>query len=137
MMIYSNYDGPCPSDFQTQPLILYIGTFFLTIMLLCSSVNAFGAAETQKQKQTIEKKKINDKLARELREVKKKYPLLAERLGLVYRPGFARIQSFCLGGIDPDCHDAIQESCLRGGGNPTSCLASANKTCCQPAKFKQ
>ena len=140
MTIYSTYFGAWSSNSRAQPLTVYVGIFFLTIVLLGGSVSAFGA-ETQKQTQTIEKKKYNDELVRELREVKNKYPLLAERLGLVHRLGF-RVPLLCLGGVDPQCHRLVQQSCIdsmREHGRPDFqfCLDQANQVCCKPAVFDQ
>lgn len=121
--------------------LVMILLFSLSIMFLCSSVSALESTKTQKQTQTIEKKKYNDSLIRELREVEKKYPLVAKRLGLVFKGAIDRLPLLCIGGIDSELHSAAQDSCIERfrefGQRPdyNYCLAYANRIACRPAKI--
>ncbi len=137
MTIYSNYTETFSSDSRTQPLTQYIGMFFLMVILLCGSMSVFGA-ETYKQTESMEKKKYVDDLVHELHEVQEKYPLLAERFGLLPLEGF-RVELSCRGGHDFDVHRSVQQNCIDGFRKLNQkpdfdhCLALANRASCKPA----
>ena len=139
MAIYSDHVNASSMIDSRGKHYTALGVFFLTIILLLGgSVNAV-AAETEKQAQIIKKQKYYNGLSLELREVRKKYPELAKKLGLVHQRG-VRLPLLCIGGVDSQCHRAIQQSCINNSiGKPDyqHCLDLANRICCEPAVIKQ
>lgn len=138
MMIYPGHVNTSSIDSRVNHRTTILGVFFLTIILLGGSVNAI-AAETQKKAQIFEKQKHYNGLLQELREVRKKYPTLAKRLGLVHQIGI-RLPLLCAGGIDAQCHRLVQQDCIDNStGRPDYqfCLDLANTTCCQPSVHTQ
>jgi hypothetical protein len=119
-----------------------IYAFVLISPIFIVTGNAYGnelsSGAFSNKTQTIEKQKYNDNLVRELREVRKRYPLLSERLGLIHK--FGRPLFLCIGGVEPSCHQAVQQQCIDSNTSKPDyqyCLDQANRVCCKPAVFKE
>lgn len=143
MTIYLRKIPTCSSESGGKSPTLYIKRTFLTLILLCASsscasTGVFGQ-EAQDEAPAIENEEYDENLVRELREVQEQYPLLARRLGLVHVLG-VRLHLLCTGGVDPGCHQSVQQNCIDSGpGRPDyqHCLDLANRVCCRQAVFTQ
>lgn len=136
MAIYSDSFLTCFSKSISRSPTLYLKTIGLMIVLLCAPTGAF-AQQAQDESPAAENEEYNEDLVRELREVQETYPLLARRLGLVHVLGVS-LPLLCIGGIDPQCHQSVQQNCIDSGpGRPDYqyCLDLANRVCCRPAVF--
>lgn len=139
MTIYSNYINNTYNIGPRGKKHFTLGVVFLTIIFLLGGLATADAADNNKQVQLTKKQKHYNSILFEMREVKKKYPRFAKRLGLVYQKGL-RLPLLCTGGVDAQCHQTTQQSCINnsiGKPNYQYCLDLANRTCCRPAVSKQ